>query len=403
MSQCQALDMAAPYRSAAVSSRGRGPSGRVQGLAPDMAAADVPQSADRVAPLADERVLTTRELNRALLARQLLLERRSHSVQRAVERLCALQAQYSPSPYIALWSRLTGFRKDALTRALERRLVVRATLMRITLHLVSARDYPYFAAIWMPATQEMTAKVTAKQLARLATRVQALARDPTTHAEIEAVAATQMGGRWRTRCLAPLVHLPPSGTWRFHGRPQLQVMEEYLGVELPPREAGAEQLVRSYLSAFGPATQTDILRFAGMRVGDVRPGIERLPLRTFRDESGRVLLDLPRAPLPDPVTDAPARFLPKWDHALLAYDDRSRILPKELQSTVIRKNGDVLPTFLVDGTVAGMWNVERKGHRATLRLEPFAPLPRRARDEVAAEGERLMRWIEDDATSFAVR
>jgi hypothetical protein len=351
----------------------------------------------------EESPLSTRELNRALLARQLLLERRARTVQRAVERLCALQAQYSPSPYIALWSRLPSFRKDSLTRALARRLVVRATLMRITIHLVSARDYPYFAAVWMPATQEMTARVTAEQLAELSRRVQAAARTPVTHADIEAIAATEMGGRWRTRCLAPLVHLPPAGAWRFYGRPQIQVMEEVLRVELPPREDGAERLVRSYLAAFGPATQTDILRFAGMRVGDLRPGLDRLELRRFRDESGRVLLDLPRAPLPDAGTAAPVRFLPKWDHALLAYDDRTRILPKELQSTVIRKNGDVLSTFLVDGVVAGMWEVDRKRDTATLRLEPFAPLPRKARAELVAEGERLVRWIEDDATSFAVR
>jgi winged helix DNA-binding protein len=356
-----------------------------------------------VAQLAEERVLTHRELNRALLARQLLLERLRLPVARAVERLCAIQAQYSPSPYIALWTRLVDFRKEALTRALERRQVVRTTLMRITLHIVSARDYPFFAAIWMPATQEMTPRVNGKQLAELSRRVYEIARRPVTHAEIEAVAADEMGGRWRTRCLAPLVQLPPAGTWRFHGRPELIVMEEYLGIELPPREAGAEHLVRSYLAAFGPASQADVMRFAGMRAGDIRPGLERLRLQTFRDEDGRLLYDLPRAPRPDAATRAPVRFLPKWDHSLLAYQDRTRVLPEELQPTVIRKNGDVLPTFLVDGVVAGMWSVERARDRATLVLEPFAPLPRGTRRELEAEGERLLRWIEDDATSFAVR
>jgi hypothetical protein len=140
-----------------------------------------------------------------------------------------------------------------------------------------------------------------------------------------------------------------------------------------------------------------------MRVGDVRPGLERLKLRTFRDESGRVLLDLPRAPLPDETTPAPVRFLPKWDHSLLGYDDRTRILPAELQATVIRKNGDVLPTFLVDGVVAGVWSTARAKDKATLRLEPFAPLPRKVRTELEDEGERLVRWVEEDATSFAVR
>lgn len=356
-----------------------------------------------VAELAEERVLSRRELNRALLARQLLLERRRLPVARAVECLCAIQAQYSPSPYIALWTRLTDFRKDALTRALERRQVVRTTLMRITLHIVSARDYPFFAAIWMPATQEMTPRVNGEQLAELSRRVYEIARRPVTHAEIEAVAADEMGGRWRTRCLAPLVQLPPAGTWRFHGRPRLMVMEEYLGVELPPREAGAEHLVRSYLAAFGPASQADVMRFAGMRAGDIRPGLDRLRLQTFRAEDGRLLYDLARAPRPDAATQAPVRFLPKWDHSLLAYQDRTRILPEELQPTVIRKNGDVLPTFLVDGVVAGMWSVERARDRATLVLEPFAPLLGRARREVVAEGERLLRWMEDDATSFAVR
>jgi hypothetical protein len=275
--------------------------------------------------------------------------------------------------------------------------------MRITLHIVSARDYPYFAAIWMPAAQEMTPRATGEQLAELSRRVYAIAREPVTHADIEAVAAEDMGGRWRTRCLAPLIQLPPAGTWRFHGRPQLLVMEEYLGVELPTRDEGSEHLVRRYLAAFGPASQADLMRFAGMRAGDVRPGLERLRLQTFRDEDGRLLYDLPRAPRPAAATETPVRFLPKWDHALLAYQDRTRILPQELQPTVIRKNGDVLPTFLVDGLVAGMWSVERARDRATLVLEPFAPLPRTTRRELEAEGERLVRWIEDDATSFSVR
>jgi len=348
-------------------------------------------------------VLTRRELNRALLARQLLLERRRLPVAHAVERLCALQAQYPPSPYIGLWSRLAEFRKTGLTRALEQRRVVRATLMRITLHLVSARDYPYFAAVWMPATQEMTPRMTPERLADLARRVQAAATKPVTHADIEAIAAEEMGGRWRTRCLAPLVQLPPAGTWNFRTRPQLVVMQEFLRVGLPSRQDGAEHLVRRYLAAFGPASRSDLLRFVGMRVGDVQPALERLELRQFRDESGRALLDLPRAPIPAPATPAPVRFLPKWDHSLLAYEDRTRILPRELQTTVIRKNGDVLPTFLVDGVVSGMWTVERSRNRATLKLESFAPLPSKVRAELQDEGERLVRWMVDDATTFAVR
>jgi hypothetical protein len=350
-----------------------------------------------------ERVLSQRELNRALLARQLLLARRKLSVQRAVERLCAIQAQYSPSPYIALWSRLSNFQRMQLTRALEGRQVVKATMMRVTLHMVSARDYPYFVAAWMPAAQEMTPGVSAPEIGKLARRVREAASKPVTYEQIEAIAAGPLKSRWRVRTLAPMLHLPPSGTWRFHGRVELLSMQSYLGVGLPSRAEGAERLMRSYLAAFGPATQSDLLRFAGIRTGDVQPGLERLRLRRFRDESGRVLLDVPRAPLPAADTPAPPRFLAKWDQVLLALDDRTRVLPRDLQSTVIRKNGDVLPSFLIDGVVAGLWTVERAKDKATLRLEPFSPLPRTERRELVEEGERLVRWIEDDATSFAVR
>jgi hypothetical protein len=341
-----------------------------------------------------ERILTLRELNRALLARQLLLERRKLGVQQAVERLCALQAQYSLSPYIALWSRLTGFRKEQLTRALEQREVVKSTLFRITLHMTSARDYPYYAAAFLPAAQEMTPRMTREQLDELSGKVYAAAQKPVTHEQIEELAAEQMGGRWRTRTLAPLLHLPPSGTWRFWGRPELLVMQEWLDVDLPTREEGAQRIVERYLAAFGPATQQDLLRFAGVRVGDLRPGLERLDLRTFRDERGRVLLDLPGAPLPDGETPAPVRFLPKWDSALLAYapPERTRILPEKFRSTVIRKNGDVLPTVLVDGFVAATWDAERK---RDLKITPLRRLTRQERAAIDAEGEGIAEFMRD--------
>jgi DNA glycosylase AlkZ-like len=343
-----------------------------------------------------ERILTLRELNRALLARQLLLERRKLAVPRAVERLCALQAQYPRSPYIALWSRVAGFRKEQLTQALEQRRVVKSQLFRITLHITSARDYPYFAAAWLPAAREMTPRVTKEALERLSQKVNAVAgKRPITHEQLEELASEEMGGfRWRTRTLAPLVHLPPGGTWRFYGRPQLLAMNAWLGADLPGREDGAEHIVRSYLAAFGPATQQDLLRFAGVRVGDLRPGLERLELRQFRDERGRLLLDLPRAPLPDAEVRAPVRFLPKWDSSLLAYapPERERILPETFRGTVIRKNGDVLPTVLVDGFVAATWNVDEKGR---LEIKPLRTLTRHERAEIDDEGERLVEFFRD--------
>ena len=342
----------------------------------------------------EERVLTLRELNRALLERQMLLKRKRLGVQEAVERLCALQAQYSLSPYIALWSRLTGFQREQLTRALEGREVVKSTLFRITLHITSARDYPYFAAAFLPAAQEMTARVTPEQTAKLSRKVHAASKKPLTHEQLEALAAEEMGGRWRTRILAPLLHLPPSGTWRFWGTPTLLGMKTWLGVDLPDREEGAKRIVERHLAAFGPATQQDLLRFAGVRVGDLRPGLEQLELRAYRDERGRKLLDLPRAPLPDGETPAPIRFLPKWDSSILAYapPERTRILPEKFRSTVIRKNGDVLPTVLVDGFVAATWNIDRK---RGLEIEPLRRLTKAERAEIDEEGERLVEFFRD--------
>ena len=342
----------------------------------------------------EERVLTLRELNRALLERQMLLKRKRLGVQEAVERLCALQAQYSLSPYIALWSRLTGFQRKQLTRALEEREVVKSTLFRITLHITSVRDYPYFAAAFLPAAQEMTARVTPEQTAKLSRKVHAASKKPLTHEQLEALAAEEMGGRWRTRILAPLLHLPPSGTWRFWGTPTLLGMKTWLGVDLPDREEGAKRIVERHLAAFGPATQQDLLRFAGVRVGDLRPGLEQLELRAFRDERGRKLLDLPRAPLPDGETPAPIRFLPKWDSSILAYapPERTRILPEKFRSTVIRKNGDVLPTVLVDGFVAATWNIDRK---RGLEIEPLRRLTKAERAEIDEEGERLVEFFRD--------
>jgi hypothetical protein len=344
--------------------------------------------------VAGERTLTLRELNRALLARQLLLDRRKLGVQQAVERICAVQAQWPQSPFIALWTRLTGFKKENLVRALEQKRVVKSQLFRITLHITSARDYPYFAAAWLRAARDATPHVTKETLDELSHRVKTMAmKRPVTHEEVADLAAAEMGGfRWRARTLTPLVHLLPSGTWSHYGRAQLQAMEAVLGVELPSREDGAERLVRSYLTAFGPATQQDLLRFAGLRLGAVRAGLDRLELRTFRDERGRLLLDVPRAPLPEGDTPVPVRFLPKWDSSLLAYapPERTRILPEKFRSTVIGKNGDVLPTVLVDGFVAATWDV---GAKRDLTITPLRRLTKAERAEIDAEGERLVEFV----------
>jgi Winged helix DNA-binding domain len=344
---------------------------------------------------ADERVLTLRELNRALLERQLLLERRRLAVPRAVERVCAIQAQYSPSPYIGLWSRLQGFRKEKLTRALEERRVVKCSLFRVTLHIVSARDFPLFVALWLNGARSMFPRMSASEIDRFARRVRGAAgKRALTHDELRNLVPELGRMQWHVRALAPLVHEPPSGTWGFHGRPRLTTIERWLGESMAKADAGGKHFVRSYLAAFGPASREDIMRFAGARVRDIQPALDALePLRRFKDEQGRLLFDLPRAPLPGSEVRAPIRFLPKWDSSLLAYapPERKRILPEQFRRTVIKTNGDVLPTVLVDGFVAATWSFERK----QLKVEPLRRLTRAERSEIDLEGERLVEFLTD--------
>lgn len=349
------------------------------------------------------RALTLAELTRATLARQLLLERERLPVVSAIERICAIQGQWSPSPYIALWSRLAGFERDELTRALEEKQVVKATLMRITLHVVSARDYLALAPIWIAQRREEFLRGGIDPDALEASLRRAFANGARTHAELYAELPDVYA--WRVRSLVPLVHVPPSGTWRYHGPTPLMECERWLGEGCGTPEAGAALLVERYLSAFGPASQTDLLRFSGLRVKDVKAGLDALGSRLVRylGPDGRTLLDLDGAPIPDGETPVPVRFLPKWDSTILAFDRRERILPPELTKTVIKKNGDVVATFLVDGRVAGQWDVERKQGESTLVLDPYGKVPRAVKAELIEEGARLVRWHEPDASSHAVR
>jgi hypothetical protein len=330
---------------------------------------------------------TAKALNRATLARQLLLERARLPVSRAVGRLCAMQAQSPNAPYVGLWSRLDGFRKDRLTRAYERRLVVRCTLFRVTMQLVSARDHAAFATVMHRRWRDEFAnwKLPADEWAP---RIHALAENgPFTFAEANRVVPELPERyRWRVRCLTPVVHVPPSGFWD-NVRVRATTAERWLGRQQVDLGEAAELLVRRYLAGYGPATKADLLRFAGLRTKDVQAGFDALEAKLTRLESddGRVLLDLHRAPRPPEDTPAPVRFLPEWDHLILGYDDRTRVLRPEYRDAVIKSNGDVLPTFLVDGLVAGVWRLED----GRVKTEPFAPLPARVRRELDDEARRL--------------
>jgi hypothetical protein len=335
------------------------------------------------------RRFTTRELNRATLARQLLLERSRLSVPKAVERVAAMQAQAPNSPYVGLWSRLEGFDRPKLTRALERRRVTRSTLFRITVHLVAATDQPAFARLNHEQWREDFLRE-GLPYDDLVSRVERLAENETfTYADLEAAMPELGERRHRVRCFAPLVHVPPSGTW---GKPRIRLTtaKRWLDRAIPSSGEAAKHLVRSYLRAFGPATRADLQLFSHLRAATLDSALQSLEgeVRRFEDEEGRTLLDVPRAPLPSADTPAPVRFLPKWDAILLSHKDRSRVLPPEYQRAVIN-GGDVKETFLVDGLVAGTWR-HRQGR---IELDPFAPLPARARRELEAEGRRLAAFL----------
>ncbi|HUF02361.1 MAG TPA: winged helix DNA-binding domain-containing protein [Gaiellaceae bacterium] len=341
-----------------------------------------------------ERVLTLRELNRATLARQLLLERKRLSPTAVIERLVGMQAQWPPAPYVGIWTRTTSFRRKVLERELARAAVVKANIVRQTLHLVTRRDY----ALMRAALSETNYPEQTTVAKRLAPSVRSLAADgPVTSAEALAFIEREHGltgiearRAWRgARIRAHLLHHHETALW--HARPE----GRFAALDEPeahdPTEARAE-ILRRYLAAFGPASRRDIVAWAMMHVPEIQRALDRLePLRRFRDEQGRELLDVPRARLPDPDTPAPVRFLPKWDNVLLAFADRTRVLPEHYRKRVIRMNGDVAQAFLVDGFVAGSWRVE--GGRVV--LEPFAALSRSVRREVEDEAGRLEAFLAD--------
>jgi Winged helix DNA-binding domain len=339
-----------------------------------------------------EHVLTLRELNRATLARQLLLERRRLSPKPVIERLVGMQAQFSRAPYVGIWTRTTSFRRETLERELARGSIVKANLMRQTLHLVSSRDYGLIRA----ALSESGHPDQWPAAKRFAGIVRALAEaGPITSSEVFEVFERKHGltgvearrAFRAARVRAHVLHDHESASWNAPPRHRFVALPEPEPHD--PVEARAE-IVRRYLAAFGPASRQDIGAWSMMRMPELKPALERLePLRRFRDENGRELLDVPRAPLPDAETPAPVRFLPKWDNVLLSFADRTRVLPEPYRRKVIAVNGDVAQTFLVDGFVAGTWSLDS----GRIRLEPFARLPRSVRSALEAEAGRLETFL----------
>jgi hypothetical protein len=350
-----------------------------------------------------ERVLTRRDLNRALLARQLLLERQKLSATKAVERLGGLQAQSTPSPYLSLWTRLEGFKRDELTRALKVRRLVKALLQRGTLHVVAPTDYWAISTarrelggiLWPPAYERLVPKSRLSELATLV--LDELGDGERTFKELQAVLQPHARGNatptflWRrVQGHASVVHVPPSGIWGYGGQGVYAAAAGRIEGEPPAPEEAFDALVRRYLAAYGPATPRDVAQWAGVpRLKPITEALARIGVRTLRDDRGRTLYDLPRAPLPDPDTPAPPRLVPRFDNLILSHDDRSRILGDVKPSRIVTNNGIVHATMLVDGFVVGTWQLEQ----GRVRLEPFGRLDASDRRALRSEADRLEAFV----------
>ncbi|OII64741.1 hypothetical protein BJP40_01910 [Streptomyces sp. CC53] len=351
--------------------------------------------------------ITERALNRAALHRQLLLERSTLGAADAVSRLVALQAQHPASPYLALWNRVAGFDPAALDNAFTAHAVVKATLMRITLHAVRADDYAAFRAALQPTlyasrlgARFAAAGLTPDDAHRLVPEVLRFADRPRTNADMEEWLAGRVGAErkagawWGLRAYAPLWHVPTGGSWSFGRRPAYAAAGT--GAVPAGREADPQALaglVLRYLHGFGPASVADVAQFAMVRRTAVREALSALgdAVEPLRGPGGTALFDVPGAARPPEDAPAPPRLLGMWDNVLLAYADRSRLIPPAYRPLVTRANGDVLPTLLVDGYVAGVWRPVEGGIEATA----FHDLAPTAWDGLAEEARALTAFLAD--------
>jgi len=337
-----------------------------------------------------EQVLARSELNRAVLARQLLLGRAGLTVAHALEQVGGLQAQYAPAMYVGMWSRLRGFTRDDLTGALEQRSVVQGTLMRATIHLVSRRDYWPLAVAIRTARRRWFLRVasgqaTEAEFSAAAKRLrQELADGPMHRRDIEAAVGKGLMagvGLW-----IDLVRVPPYGTWERRRADLYEDAERWLGEPAVTAEEAVEHLVRRYLTGFGPAAPRDVANWAGLPVAVIRQALGRIGVRWCRDENGGELVDVLGAPLPDGDTPAPVRFLPAWDAMLLVHARRTGILPEVYRPRVFStRTPQSVSTFLVNGAVAGTWKYDR----GRLQMEPFDKLDRSTLRQLQDEAEAL--------------
>lgn len=356
-----------------------------------------------------DKPLSRRVLGRATLARQLLLDRVDLPVVGAVEHLVGLQAQVPAVPYLALWNRLAAFTTDDLEKAMTDRDVVRMTLMRGTIHTVSAAD----ARALRPCVQPMLEKVFATtpwgkalrghEITAAMTAAGTLtAEEPRTRAELAPLLADQFPNldatslAWAFSYLVPVVQPTPRGVWGKAGKSALTPVEAWLADTPPTPAARAEEIVLRFLTAFGPASVADLACWSGL--SRLREVLEGLELRRFRTEDDGELFDVPDGALPDEDTPAPVRFLPEYENALLAYADRSRVIADAPGEMLVGGAGGHIGTVLVDGLVSATWSITAAREAGLLTVRPSRRLPEAARAEIEDEGARLLAFTRPDAT-----
>lgn len=361
-----------------------------------------------------ERILTLRELNRALLARHMLLERVELPVLATIEKLAGMQAQIPRAPYVGLWTRLKDFRREALADLITERKVVKATLMRGTLHFLTTDDYVRHRTTLHPALNHFVKVVTRENRydidfdAMLETIRRYIDEEPRSFKEIGAKLAELYpdqgvdGLRNIVRVTLPLVQVPTDTRWSYPGSPRFALAESWIDRKLAP-EGDLRDFAFRYLSAFGPASVKDMQTWSGM--SGLKEAFEnwRDELKVYRDENGRELFDLPDAPLPDADTPAPVRFIPELDNLLIGHDERSRVIKYEYRFPVMKINGQGSITFLVDGFVRGVAVIEKTKQAAALVIEPFEQVGKKDRAALVEEGEKLIRFIEPEVKAYEVR
>lgn len=358
-------------------------------------------------------ILKLRELNRATLARQVLLQREQLAVPAAIERLAGLQAQLASAPYVGLWTRLDDFKREDLAGLIENRKVVKATFIRGTLHLVTAEDYLQFRTALQPLLMDAASSIAKRRggdfdldkVLKAARKF--IGERPRSFAEISEMLERLMPGvdvgamRYSVRTHIPLVQVPVPTGWSYPNKPEFTLAEEWIGRKTSPRDE-LQELVKRYLAAFGPASVTDAQTWLGMKLKETFESL-RPELQSYRDEGRRELFDLPGASLPAEDVAAPARFLPEYDNLLLSHSNRTRMVADEYRSRVYLPGLRVAATILVDGFVRGAWKIEKTKTTAALVIEPFEKLAKKDRAALAEEGERLVRFVEMNAKAFEVR